>query len=142
LAPRITTPELARKFIEEQIQELRAQIGDKKVLLALSGGVDSSYVLAMSDAKFANSCGYDDSRLDESGLAKVTADILKRNFNRCLITPEMYFDIVPYVMYNMEQPLGDASAVAFALSAVFCALVIAASGLFLMKSALEESVCA
>ena len=44
---RITTPELARKFIDEQIQELRAQIGDKKVLLALSGGVDSSVVAAL-----------------------------------------------------------------------------------------------
>lgn len=84
----------------------------------LSGGVDSSYVLAMSDAEFANSCGYDDSRLDESGLAKQTADILKRKFNRCLITPEKYFEAVPYVMYNMEQPLGDASAVAFALGCV------------------------
>ena len=44
---RITTPELARKFIDEQIRELRAQIGDKKVLLALSGGVDSSVVAAL-----------------------------------------------------------------------------------------------
>ncbi len=44
---RITTPELAEKFIEEQISELRAQIGDKKVLLALSGGVDSSVVAAL-----------------------------------------------------------------------------------------------
>ena len=44
---RITTPALAQKFIEEQIKELRAQIGDKKVLLALSGGVDSSVVAAL-----------------------------------------------------------------------------------------------
>ena len=44
---RITTPELANKFIDEQIVELRAQIGDKKVLLALSGGVDSSVVAAL-----------------------------------------------------------------------------------------------
>ena len=44
---RITTPALAKKFIDEQIQELRAQIGDKKVLLALSGGVDSSVVAAL-----------------------------------------------------------------------------------------------
>ncbi len=81
----------------------------------LSGGVDSSYVLAASDIKVSNSCGYDDSRLDESGLAKETADILGRENRRCLITPEAYFEAVPYVMYNMEQPLGDASAVAFAL---------------------------
>ncbi len=44
---RITTPELAEKFIEEQIAEVRAQVGDKKVLLALSGGVDSSVVAAL-----------------------------------------------------------------------------------------------
>ena len=44
---RITTPELAEKFIAEQIEALRAQIGKKKVLLALSGGVDSSVVAAL-----------------------------------------------------------------------------------------------
>ncbi|MBQ7292993.1 MAG: glutamine-hydrolyzing GMP synthase, partial [Clostridia bacterium] len=44
---RITTPELAQKFIDEQIAEVRAQVGDKKVLLALSGGVDSSVVAAL-----------------------------------------------------------------------------------------------
>ena len=44
---RITTQALAEKFIEEQIAALRAQIGDGKVLLALSGGVDSSVVAAL-----------------------------------------------------------------------------------------------
>lgn len=44
---RIQTPELARKFIEEQVAAIRAQVGDKKVLLALSGGVDSSVVAAL-----------------------------------------------------------------------------------------------
>ncbi len=44
---RITTKELADKFIKEQIAEVRAQVGDKKVLLALSGGVDSSVVAAL-----------------------------------------------------------------------------------------------
>lgn len=82
----------------------------------LSGGVDSSYVLALSDAQVTDSCGYDDERFDESGLAKQTADILGRKNNRCKITPEQYFDIVPYVMYNMEQPLGDASAIVFAIA--------------------------
>ena len=44
---RITTPELAEAFIAEQIQLIRNQVGDKKVLLALSGGVDSSVVAAL-----------------------------------------------------------------------------------------------
>ena len=44
---RITTPELAKNFIEEQIAEIKKQVGNKKVLLALSGGVDSSVVAAL-----------------------------------------------------------------------------------------------
>ena len=44
---RITTPELAQAFIDAQVQAIRAQVGDKKVLLALSGGVDSSVVAAL-----------------------------------------------------------------------------------------------
>ena len=44
---RITTPELAETFIAEQVAAVREQVGDKKVLLALSGGVDSSVVAAL-----------------------------------------------------------------------------------------------
>ena len=44
---RITTSVLAESFIEEQVKEIQAQVGDKKVLLALSGGVDSSVVAAL-----------------------------------------------------------------------------------------------
>ena len=44
---RITTPALAQAFIDEQIKEIKEQVGDKKVLLALSGGVDSSVVAAL-----------------------------------------------------------------------------------------------
>ena len=45
--PRINTPELALQFIDEQIAAIRAQVGDGKVLLALSGGVDSSVCAAL-----------------------------------------------------------------------------------------------
>ena len=44
---RINTPELAKAFIDEQIKAIREQVGDKKVLLALSGGVDSSVCAAL-----------------------------------------------------------------------------------------------
>ena len=44
---RITTPELANVFIDEQVKLIREQVGSKKVLLALSGGVDSSVVAAL-----------------------------------------------------------------------------------------------
>ena len=44
---RINTPELAQAFIDEKVAEIREQVGDGKVLLALSGGVDSSVVAAL-----------------------------------------------------------------------------------------------
>ena len=44
---RITTPELAEQYIAEQVKLIKEQVGDKKVLLALSGGVDSSVVAAL-----------------------------------------------------------------------------------------------
>ena len=44
---RINTPELAKAFIDEQITKIRAQVGNDRVLLALSGGVDSSVVAAL-----------------------------------------------------------------------------------------------
>ncbi len=104
--------------IHETVAQMMLEVktSDETAESFLSGGVDSSYVLAMSDVKVSDSCGYDDERFDESGLAKQTADILGRENNRCLVTPEDYFGIVPYVMYNMEQPLGDASAIAFAIA--------------------------
>jgi asparagine synthase (glutamine-hydrolysing) len=103
--------------IHTTLQEIMKEVKDEdeKADSFLSGGVDSSYVLAMSDAQMTDSCGYDEPRFDESGLAKQTADLLGRGFSRCRITPEEYFAIVPYVMENMEQPLGDASAIAFTL---------------------------
>ncbi|MBE6842939.1 MAG: asparagine synthase (glutamine-hydrolyzing) [Ruminococcus sp.] len=101
------------KTVKQMMREVKTD--DETAQSFLSGGVDSSYVLAMSDVEVTNSCGYDDERFDESILARKTADILGRKNSRCLVTPQDYFDIVPYVMYNMEQPLGDASAIAFAI---------------------------
>jgi len=104
--------------IHGTVQQMMAEVKESHETAEsfLSGGVDSSYVLAMSDVQTVNSCGYEEERFDESVLAKATADLLGRNCNRCIITPEQYFEIVPYVMYHMEQPLGDASAIAFAIA--------------------------
>ena len=112
------------KSLEEWADEIYTTLGeimkevktsDERVESFLSGGVDSSYVLAMSDADTADTCGYEEERFDESVLAVETARILERKISRRVINPEEYFNIVPYVMYNMEQPLGDASAIVFAL---------------------------
>lgn len=103
--------------IHNTLKEIMPEVktADEKVESFLSGGVDSSYVLAISDAEQADSCGYEEERFDESVLAEKTAQLLGRKFSRSIITPEQFFDIVPYVMYNMEQPLGDASAIVFTL---------------------------
>ena len=103
--------------IHSTLQSLMPEVAeaDEHVESFLSGGVDSSYVLAMSTATDADSCGYDDERFDESGLAEETARILNKTFHRAKITPEMFFNEVPYVMEHMEQPLGDASAIVFSL---------------------------
>ena len=81
----------------------------------LSGGVDSSYLLAAGDAQAANTVGYVESGFDESALARLTADILGKPINIKMISPEEYFERIPEVMDKLGQPLGDASAVAFSL---------------------------
>ncbi len=81
----------------------------------LSGGVDSSYLFAASDAQTANTVGYAESGFDESSLARHTAEILGKGFRVKVIEPKEYFDRIPEVIDKMGQPLGDASAVAFSL---------------------------
>ncbi|MBR1527746.1 MAG: asparagine synthase (glutamine-hydrolyzing) [Oscillospiraceae bacterium] len=103
--------------IHETVKQMFREIktDDETAESFLSGGVDSSYVLAMSDARRADSCGYDEERFDESRIAAKTAELLNVEHSVAKITPEQFFEIVPYVMYNMEQPLGDASAIVFTL---------------------------
>ncbi|MBQ6154241.1 MAG: asparagine synthetase B [Ruminococcus sp.] len=114
------------KSIDECAENLRKVIGeildeerqDKEIPYKesfLSGGVDSSYLLAAGDAQAANTVGYAESGFDESALARETAKILNKNFNVKLITPEEYFERIPTVVDKLGQPLGDASAVAFSL---------------------------
>ena len=86
----------------------------------LSGGVDSSYLLAAGDAVCANTVGYVEEGFDESGLARHTAEVLNKGFRVKVIDPETYFARMPEVVDKIGQPLGDASAVAFSLG---CAAV-------------------
>lgn len=86
----------------------------------LSGGVDSSYLLAAGDAACANTVGYVEEGFDESALARHTAEVLHKNFRVKVIDPKTYFERMPEVVDKIGQPLGDASAVAFSLG---CAAV-------------------
>ena len=114
------------KTVEEFAEEIRATVaeilaeekGDADLPYKeafLSGGVDSSYLLAAGDAACANSIGYDEKGYDESPLARETAELLGRGFRMKLISPEEYFERIPETIAKLGQPLGDASAVAFSL---------------------------
>ena len=80
--------------IHNTLKEIMPEVktADERVESFLSGGVDSSYVLAMSDAEQADGCGYEEERFDESVLAEKTAQLLGRKFSRSIITPEQFFD--------------------------------------------------
>lgn len=108
------------KVVAEILDEER---GDDKLPYKesfLSGGVDSSYLFAASDAKVANTIGYEESGFDESALARQTAEYLGKELRVKMIGPGEYFERIPEVMDKMGQPLGDASAVAFSIG---CAAV-------------------
>ncbi len=105
--------------LQQMMREIKTP--DETAESFLSGGVDSSYVLAMSDAKRADSCGYDEERFDESRIAAKTAQTLGVEHCVAKITPEKFFETVPFVMKNMELPLGDASAIVFTLGCMAAA---------------------
>ena len=113
-----TADEFAKEIeavVEEILDEERGDTELPYKESFLSGGVDSSYLLAASDAVSANTVGYEESGFDESGLARETAEYLGKGFNVKTITPQEYFERIPTVIDKMGQPLGDASAVAFSI---------------------------
>lgn len=82
----------------------------------LSGGVDSAYLAALTKPKYTFSTAYDNKEFDESGLAEESARALGTEHVKVYITPEEYFGVIPEAMKAMEQPLADASTIAFYLA--------------------------
>lgn len=104
-----------KAVVTEILEEERADTELPYKESFLSGGVDSSYLLAASDAQCANTVGYEEADFSEAHLAQQTAEHFNKGFRVKMITPEMYFERIPTVMDKMGQPLGDASAVAFSI---------------------------
>ena len=98
---RITDKKLAAAFIEEQIKELRAQIGDGKVLLALSGGVDSSVVAALLIKAIGKQlvCVHVNHGLLRKGEPEQVVEVFRNQMNANLI----YVDAVDRFLNKLEN---------------------------------------
>ena len=96
---RITTPELADAFIEEQVNLIREQVGDKKVLLALSGGVDSSVVAALLIKAIGQNlvCVHVNHGLLRKGEPEQVIEVFRNQMNANLI----YVDAVDRFLDNL-----------------------------------------
>ena len=84
---RINNPELANAFIDEQVQAIRDQVGNGKVLLALSGGVDSSVVAALIDRAIGENliCVHVNHGLMRKGESEQVIDMFKNQMDASLV---------------------------------------------------------
>lgn len=97
---RINTIELANKFIDEQIEEIKEQVGDKKVLLALSGGVDSSVVAALLIKAIGQNlvCVHVNHGLLRKGEPEQVVEVFRNQMNANLI----YVDAIDRFLDKLE----------------------------------------
>ena len=105
--------------IEQTLKDILAE--DAETLAAggscsfLSGGVDSSYLLALSGARRACSIGYDESASSEVSDAAETARIFGVRFTEARVTSDMFFEAIPRIVRAAGLPVADASTVALLL---------------------------
>lgn len=87
-------------------------ISDVEVGSFLSSGVDSSYLVALARPDKTYTVGYDIEKYNEINYAKDLTDKLKINNTSKMISKEEYINIIPKVMYHMDEPTSDPAAIA------------------------------
>ena len=100
--------------IEHALEDSLASILDEGEVpdSFLSGGVDSSYILAKSTAKTAYCVAYQDQAISEEDDARATAAYLGRDFEGVHVTQEEFFRYVDEFLWAYEQPSGDVAGLA------------------------------
>lgn len=109
----ITFDEAVKKVNDVMADSIAAhKISDTEVGGFLSGGVDSSYIVARSNLDKTFSVGFDYPRCNEIPLAKTLSDYVGVKNKSKLITTEEYFEEFPKIMNHVDEPLSDPSCIA------------------------------
>ena len=103
------------RTLQEILDEDRSCFELASGLSFLSGGVDSSYLLASSGVREAVGIGFENADFSEAPFASAAADKLGARFREVRISAEQYFESLPHFLRNLELPLSDPSAPAFAI---------------------------
>ena len=98
------------KLMKESVE--KHMISDVEVGSFLSSGVDSSYLVALARPDKTYTVGYSDKKYNEIEYAKNLTKELKINNTSKVITKEEYLDIIPKIMYHLDEPTSDPAAVA------------------------------
>lgn len=109
----ITFDEAVKKVNDVMKDSIEAhKISDTEVGGFLSGGVDSSYIVARSNLDKTFSVGFDYPKCNEIPLAKTLSDYVGVKNKSKLITTEEYFEEFPKIMNHADEPLSDPSCIA------------------------------
>ena len=105
--------EMSKAMLRKTLQDsvIHHQVSDVEVGALLSGGVDSGYITALARPKKTYSVGFDVPGFDETAHAKKLCDALHISNKRKEITPDEFFQAVPRVQYQSDEPHANLSAV-------------------------------